>query len=688
MIQRRRLSRSTTTANPILAVLVAAALVVTAVFGGNYVMKTQTEGQGGIAVQETTMSLSAGESVVIDDPAVATQGDGSETDRTVKQFTQDTEFSMFALTWEGNKDVNAFVRAARADGSWSEWFELDQVYEVDGATKNGTELIYIEPTTKVQVSMGNVDLVTPGLDAAPEVADVPAADAPAAEAPAADVSAEEAPAEEAPVAKPAAGSLPLPTNHGDIAPVADVVDAAQEATPAASTAEDFSVVLMDGGTGTADAIAPMNYEGMPNVITRAGWGANEGIRSGGPYYNEPVEAITVHHTAGSNNYSESQAPGIVRGIYDYHARTLGWGDVGYNAMVDKYGNVYEGRYGGLDRAVQGAHVGGFNQNTWGISVLGNYQTATPTQASIEALGNMAGWRSAVAGFDPTGSTSLTADFDFKGSRYSAGQGDTFPRINAHRDFHYNQCPGDNLYGQMDQIRAIAKKKYTAVSNGTDVEAPEQTDTGSNPIVDLPSVTPGKNTETTTTDDGTTTTVTKDENAADTSSISGLLAGEPEAVAAAAGSVAALAITLAASNNLIPGGAKTVADVEILPGLTVGKLTPYVGTILQVTGNDEAAGWWNTLEPLLGTSNGTAAGVGGAEYAFFDNGIGVRNANGETFALVGKIADAWLQQGLDLGPLGMPVADEYAANNGDMRVDFQGGSISYNANTHSVDIQID
>ncbi len=69
----------------------------------------------------------------------------------------------------------------------------------------------------------------------------------------------------------------------------------------------------------------------------------------------------------------------MRGIYQYHAVNLGWCDIGYNVLVDKFGTIYEGRYGGLDKAVQGAHVGGFNSNTWGISMIGNYDQAEPTQ---------------------------------------------------------------------------------------------------------------------------------------------------------------------------------------------------------------------------------------------------------------------------------------------------------------------
>ncbi|WP_257162094.1 N-acetylmuramoyl-L-alanine amidase [Corynebacterium cystitidis] len=653
MIQRRRLSQSTSTSNPVLVVLVTAALAITAAFGGNYVMKTQSLGGANVEVMNQTQPLAQGTSVVVEDPAVPSQGESPEAQRTVKEFTNNTPFSMFALTWEGETDTAAFVRAEREDGAWSEWYELDHMYEVEGAGRNGTELIFIEPTTRVQVNMTNVDMTEGGANS-------------------------------------------LPTNHGDIQPVADVADVA-ESTGLANQVTDFDIVMIDGGTGTAQNIAPASYEGMPTVITRAGWGARTDLQRN-PTIVSPVKTVTVHHTAGSNNYSEAQAPGIVRGIQAYHGATLGWGDVGYNALVDKFGNIYEGRYGGLDRDVMGAHVGGFNHNTWGVSVLGNYMNAYPTQDTINALGELAGWRLAQEGQDPTGSSWLGMSGSFPGSKYSNGQGAMFPNINAHRDFHYNDCPGTHLYNQMGTIRTIAKKKFDSLSKDPLADKDYESDMTLGELSAALGSSGDKEsndnatTQTTRTADGTTTTV-HNANTANTanngtSSIGGLLNGESEAIAATVGTLAAVILTVALANNALPGETTSIAGIEMLPGLTLDKITPYIGTVLQVAGKDELSSLWSSLEPLLGTANGTATGAGGAKYAFYNDGIGVFNPEqGEVHALIGKIADAWLQQGLDLGPLGLPVSDQYAANNGDVRVDFQGGSILYNAEKNTIDINV-
>ena len=130
-------------------------------------------------------------------------------------------------------------------------------------------------------------------------------------------------------------------------------------------------------------------EGLPSVVSRAAWGANESIRCSEPTMTDPTKALTLHHTAGSNNYTQAEAAAQVRGIYQYHAQNLGWCDIGYNVLVDKFGTIYEGRYGGLENAVMGAHVGGFNSNTWGISAIGNYDKEEPSTEMLNSITSIA-----------------------------------------------------------------------------------------------------------------------------------------------------------------------------------------------------------------------------------------------------------------------------------------------------------
>ena len=689
MKQRRHLNPSTRKKTPVIAVASTLAVIAASVFGGNEILKTQDVGSANIQVSSSTASLADAKSIIVDDPAVATQGEGDEA-RTVKEFVRDEEFSVFGLTWEGDRDIAAFVRAERPDGTWSEWYEMDAEVGPDGVA-NGTEPIYVEKTKRVQVSTANVDLVAH---------DAPAEDAPAdtpSESPVGTADSDLPDSSPVDLSGFPSGTGPsvlgdraLPTNYGEIAPVADVEELADEPSEGnadnapVTTAADLDAVFIEGGEGTADgAIAPAQYNtnGMPRVVSRSSWGAG---KSRTPYYSEPTKAITIHHTAGSNNYTAAQAPGIVRGIWAYHANNLGWGDIGYNALVDKYGNIYEGRAGGLDRNPQGAHVGGFNAHTWGISMLGNYMSAQPTQESLNAMGEMIGWKAGTAGLDPTGKVWLTSDANFRGTRYNRGQGANFNVVNAHRDFHYNSCPGDNLYGQMGYIRNVAKNKANAVRSNQAYTPPT-----SNPQQNAPTPsqqTPPK-TGTVQNNDGTTTTINNLANTSSNVSFEGILNGDPSAIATAVGTVGGALLLFAAGNDMLPKQVSNVANLEIIPGMTLASIRPYVGQLINAVGSPQTKQKWSQFEPMLGKLDGVLQGVGGDEYGIFEKGIALLSADGNQVILPEQIADAWIKQGLDLGPLGKPVKSDTAANNGDIRVDFARGSITYRVTTGNLDIDV-
>ena len=170
------------------------------------------------------------------------------------------------------------------------------------------------------------------------------------------------------------------------------------------------------------------------VTTREEWGANPAYLNWKPNY-APADHVIVHHTAGTNDYTPEQSPSIVRGIYYYHAVILGWGDIGYNFLVDKYGQVFEGRYGTLDSEpgamVVGGHAYGANTGTMGISMMGNYSSVSPSEIQIERVGQMAGWFLGRAGVvDAYGSSRFTFHATQK---YRRGQTIDLDVISAHRD---------------------------------------------------------------------------------------------------------------------------------------------------------------------------------------------------------------------------------------------------------------
>src|SRR5262245_26911089 len=188
--------------------------------------------------------------------------------------------------------------------------------------------------------------------------------------------------------------------------------------------------------------------GSPPLLTRLAWGANESIRRAAPQYAPSVRFAVVHHTAGTNSYSRSQSAAIVRGIEIYHVKGNGWNDIGYNFLVDRYGQVFEGRYGGVERNVIGAHALGFNVESVGVSLLGNYNSVSITSVQRAALVKLLAWRLDVAHVDPASTVAATSSGNPK---YKAGKQVILRAISAHRDTYPTECPGSAAYAQIPSI---------------------------------------------------------------------------------------------------------------------------------------------------------------------------------------------------------------------------------------------
>jgi hypothetical protein len=222
--------------------------------------------------------------------------------------------------------------------------------------------------------------------------------------------------------------------------------------------EDLRVDLVDPGTSAADpgvvaqpAVASAGAA-QPAILTRAQWGADESLRNGFAGYGETISAAFVHHTTGASDYTSAEVPGMIRAIYAYHTQTLGWADIGYNFLVDRFGRLYEGRWGGMDQPVIGAHTGGFNTNTVGVAALGDHETNPVPAAVITAFGQVLGWKLGLYGRDPYGRAALTSGGG-SSSRYPAGQVVEFDVVSGHRDASFTLCPGQYLYPRLSEIRA-------------------------------------------------------------------------------------------------------------------------------------------------------------------------------------------------------------------------------------------
>ena len=192
----------------------------------------------------------------------------------------------------------------------------------------------------------------------------------------------------------------------------------------------------------------LSIAGSPSLLTRELWGANEAIRRGQARYASSVQFAVVHHTAGSNSYTPSQSAAIVRAIQTYHVKGNGWDDIGYNFLVDRYGQVFEGRYGGIDRNVIGAHAAGFNTGSTGVAVLGTYSSASLDAVARTAIANLLAWRLDVAHVDPLSRLMWTSGGN---ARFASGTPVALRAVSGHRDTGFTSCPGARLYSQLTAI---------------------------------------------------------------------------------------------------------------------------------------------------------------------------------------------------------------------------------------------
>src|SRR6266540_6108081 len=192
----------------------------------------------------------------------------------------------------------------------------------------------------------------------------------------------------------------------------------------------------------------LSLAGSPPILSRLAWGANEAIRRAPPHYATSVQFAIVHHTAGSNSYTASQSAAIVRGIEVYHVKGNGWNDIGYNFLVDRYGQVFEGRYGGIDKNLVGAHAQGFNTGSVGVAVLGTYGSAGPPTAARTAVARLLAWRLDVAHVDPLSTLTWASGGN---PRYAVGAPVFLRAVSGHRDTGFTSCPGNAFYAQLGAL---------------------------------------------------------------------------------------------------------------------------------------------------------------------------------------------------------------------------------------------
>lgn len=307
---------------------------------------------------------------------------------------QDTDpFRLVGVTWSGQRSDVAVWARTRTDDGWSGWTELpvsdehapDPGAGEAAAQRGGTDPMIVEESDAVQV---RIDDLPGGTSGEPQDAEV------------------------------------------------ELVDPGVVSADSSSTAQDASPTDVAAAGSRSSAL-----RAEPEVLSRASWGADESIRRGSPSYGD-IKGGFVHHTVNSNSYSAAEVPAMIRSIYRYHVQGRGWNDIGYNFIVDRFGRVWEGRAGGVDRPVVGAHTAGYNSNSFAMSALGDHTSTAVPSAVRSAYARLYAWKLGRHHADPrryawipSGSSTLVT-----------------PTISGHRDAGQTACPGQRLYDRLPSIR--------------------------------------------------------------------------------------------------------------------------------------------------------------------------------------------------------------------------------------------
>jgi len=223
------------------------------------------------------------------------------------------------------------------------------------------------------------------------------------------------------------------------------------------------------GTVRASSIATTTGDGTPAftprpaIISRSAWGASAGTTCSAPLTGNSTHGVVIHHTAGNNTYSKSDSAKIVRGIQAYHVKGHGWCDIGYNFLVDRFGQIFEGRKGGTDRPVRAAHSGNAEVNTYdmGVSMMGNYDKVVPSTALKDSMVKLVGWRMGTNYMHAKGTYYVGEKLTSKNDQIDSHH---LNMISGHRNVISDVCPGRYGYiwltqkgGLRDRVEAYMSK---------------------------------------------------------------------------------------------------------------------------------------------------------------------------------------------------------------------------------------
>lgn len=215
----------------------------------------------------------------------------------------------------------------------------------------------------------------------------------------------------------------------------------------------------DGTARPAVAARPavVHPAARPPIVPRSRWLDAESTHEQPPArYDDRVVAVFVHHTDSPNGYACADAPRIIRYLYAGQTGARQWDDIGYNFLVDRCGTIYEGRAGGVDRPVTGAHAQGFNHRTAGVAAIGTFTAGTPVpRAMTDSIAALTAWKLGLSDVDPRATVRLVSSNDL--ARYAAGTSAVLPTLAGHNDGFMTSCPGAALTARLPEIRELAAR---------------------------------------------------------------------------------------------------------------------------------------------------------------------------------------------------------------------------------------
>ncbi|HTX30666.1 MAG TPA: N-acetylmuramoyl-L-alanine amidase [Solirubrobacteraceae bacterium] len=192
--------------------------------------------------------------------------------------------------------------------------------------------------------------------------------------------------------------------------------------------------------------------GQPPILARGGWGAGQAHPVHIPEYGS-IKLAFVHHTVNPNGYSAAAVPALLRGIFAYHVYVRGFWDIAYNFLIDAYGRIWEGRAGGIDMPVIGAHAGAYNAETTGVAILGDFMNVVPSPAAIGALEHLLAWKLSLHGLPSYGRATVVVDpAEAFYTPFRPGAHVSLPRVSGHRQGDLTDCPGNAFYARLPSIR--------------------------------------------------------------------------------------------------------------------------------------------------------------------------------------------------------------------------------------------